>query len=279
MEKSMTHVNIDGDVINYSVGFASQTTYHGIGDKTFEKKKDATLYADLQGLDPESVTPIVMAEPIPFALQSCKRLIERIKATCGASTYTVLLTGGGNFREEVATIQPYKGQRKADKPLNFAAIKQYMIDVHGAEVIEGEEADDQLSVRAVKDGAWIATVDKDLNNTAGMHYNWVNDEVYEVGAVEADRNFYRQLFTGDSTDNIPGMFRITGQRANKELKEPLDELSDPVEMYAHVLDVYTDACVKYELDLDVPATLLEIGRLLWMRRVDGEMWTPPGVAA
>ena len=80
-------------------------------------------------------------------------------------------------------------------------------------MVEGEEADDQLSIRCALKGDTIATIDKDLNNTAGWHYNWQKDDLYCVGKIEADRNFYRQLLVGDSTDNIPGLFRITGTKA------------------------------------------------------------------
>jgi len=270
----MTHVNIDGDVINYSVGFASQTSMYEVGGKQFEISKDATAYAGQYGIDVTTITPVVIAEPISFALSSAKRLIERIKKACNATSYTVLLTGDVNFRDDVATIQKYKGNRKSSKPVNFLDIKKYLIDVQGAEVVEGEEADDQLSIRAVKNGDTIATIDKDLNNTAGVHYNWMHDNLYEVSAVEADRNFHKQLFTGDSTDNIPGMFRITGKRASKKYKDAIDEMVNPVDMYKYVFDVYTTACEEGEVDIDVEATLIEIGRLLWMRREEGEMWLP-----
>ena len=264
------HVNIDGDVINYAVGFASQRTLYEIGGKRFEDKASAIVYA-LDVAD-EEITTVYEAEPVAFALSSCKRLIKRIKEESKATSATILLTGEGNFRDAVATIQPYKGNRDgSSKPLNFQSIRDYLLFVAGAEMVEGEEADDQLSIRAVRDGATIATIDKDLDNTAGWHYNWQRDTLYYVTEVQADRNFYRQLFVGDTTDHIPGLFRVTGQRATAKIKAPLDEMKTPREMYEHVRDVYAEAAPE----LDVAATLLEIGRLLWMRRSDGEMWSPP----
>jgi len=294
-----SHVNIDGDVIVYSVGFASQSTMHVVDGKRFEEKKDALSYADRYGFDEDEIVREFDAEPIEFALSSAKRLVKRIVESSQAATYTILITGDNNYREDVAKFQPYKGNRlnddgtsKQPKPVHFQAIKDYLLYVCSAEMVEGEEADDQLSIRAVESGHTIATIDKDLNNTAGWHYNWQRDTLYEVGTAEADRNFYTQLFSGDATDHIPGLFKFTGKRATAKMKAPLQEMTDPAEMWKHVLNTYMDALkIKWQkavdedivwdnahmaaLHRDCSNFLEEIGILLWMRRQENEMWTPP----
>lgn len=280
------HVNIDGDVILYAVGFACETKMHVIDGKRFEDRDMAVFYADRYGHDEDSITEEVHVEPLPHILSSVKKMLKRIVKATGASTYTVLLTGDGNFRQEVATIQEYKGNRSSHKPVAYHDIREYLIKVHAAEVCEGEEADDQLSIRAVRDGHIIATIDKDLNNTPGTHYNWNDDKLYDVGPVEADRNFYKQLLTGDSTDNIPGLFRIAGKRASAAMKAFIDDFTTTEAMYRHVhrcyvdalLEQYEDGAEDYDVaDAEAYATeaLTEIGQLLWMRREEGETWTPP----
>jgi len=284
--KPSTHVNIDGDVICYAVGFASQSSWYVVDGKRFEKKADAHSYVERYCLPVDDVVVEIEPEPIAHCLSSVKRLIQRIIKSSKAHTATILLTGSGNFREEIAMIQKYKGNRTDNtKPVHYQAIWDYLIMVHGAEVCEGEEADDQLSIRAVTKGDTIATVDKDLNNTAGWHYNWQRDELYHVNEVEADRNFYTQLLTGDATDHIPGLKRITGKMASASKKAPIQEMTDPRAMYVHVKNVYMDAAKDddqsynndgmRQLEIDADITLTEIGRLLWMRREENELWLPP----
>jgi len=232
---------LDGDIILYSVGFASQD------------------------------------DPVEFALKSARSACESVMYDLGASRLHIYLTGSGNYREQVAS--DYKANRRdADKPQHYAAIKEYMIDTLGAQLIEGQEADDAMGIGAVQHGHGIATLDKDLDGIAGVHYNWKKRSVYYVSPEDADRFFYSQLLTGDSTDNIRGLFKRTGVKAMAATKEPLEYMDDPVDMYAHVKQVYMDAIEKKRMssdEADVDRWLDEQGKLLWIRREEGQTWAAP----
>jgi hypothetical protein len=241
----MTHVNIDGDIIVYSVGFASE------------------------------------GDPVAFVLKSVNSMVSDIVVACDADTYTVLLTGKDNYRHDVATIAPYKGNRKdSSKPEHYDEIRQHILNKLNGEEIHGEEADDQLGIRAVQHGHIIATLDKDLNTVPGTHYNWRNKELYEVSETEAMHFFYTQLLTGDATDNIPGMFKMVGRKASKKIKDGLLECTTPAACYQYVYDQYAEGYEAVGMLLDqmhetVTAWLTEIGQLLYIRQADGEVWTPP----
>ena len=238
-----TYWGIDGDIIVYRVGFASD-------------KNDDTLEGTLSGV---------------------KNALQDIINSCGEKS-TIYLTGKGNFRYD---LDPnYKGNRKdAGKPRYYQEIRDYMIDELGAVMIEGQEADDALAIGAVQEGHGIATLDKDLDGCPGWHYNWVKDDMYYVSEVEADRFFYTQMLTGDATDNIPGLFKMVGKKAMAKIKAPLQELETPIEMYAYVRSVYCAGYAEVGMSLDsmdevVDAWLLRIGGCLWMRREEGQTWTP-----
>jgi len=241
----VTHVNIDGDIIVYSVGFASE------------------------------------GDPVAFVLSSVNSMIDDIVEACGADTYTVLLTGSGNYRQQTATIAPYKGNRKdSAKPEFYDEIRQHILHNKNGELIEGEEADDQLGIRAVQHNHIIATLDKDLDTVPGVHYNWRKQITYTVSETEAMHFFYTQLLTGDATDNIPGMFKMVGRRASKKIKEGLLECSTPYDCYRYVYDQYAEGYEAVGMCLDerdevVTRWLTEIGQLLYIRQRDGEVWTPP----
>jgi hypothetical protein len=237
---------IDGDIIVYSVGFAAED------------------------------------DPVAFALHSVKVMVQDILDSCGAKKGILYLTGDGNYRtEEAHPDYPYKGNRKdAKKPRHLGAIRDYMVEHLDAVVAEGEEADDLLGIAATQHGHGIATLDKDLNGVAGAHYNWRKKEVYYVSPESADTFFYKQMLTGDATDNIPGLFKMVGVKATKKVIEPLHELETPEEMFAYVRDVYLEGYDKVgmcpdEREVVVDNWLKHIGRCLWIRREAGEMWDGP----
>ena len=113
----------------------------------------------------------------------------------------------------------------------------------------------------------ICSIDKDLNNTPGWHYNWKSDNIYFVEKLTATRTFYKQILTGDmSVDNIPGLFRTTGVKASKKYKDYIDGLEDEWDMWDFVLSLYGE---------DNEERLILIARLLWMQSYEGEIWQPP----
>lgn len=237
---------IDGDIIVYSVGFASEN------------------------------------DPVAFALHSVKVMVQDILDSCGASHGIVYLTGDDNYRIQHAHPDfPYKGNRKdSKKPRHIGAIRDYMVEHMDAVVAEGEEADDLLGIGAVQHGHGIATLDKDLNGIEGYHYNWKKKEVYVVSPESADIFFYKQLLTGDATDNIPGLYKMVGVKATQKVIEPLYELETPEEMYAYVRDQYLIGYDKVGMCPDERETVVDnwlshIGKCLWIRREAGELWDAP----
>lgn len=271
-------VLIDADVVSYSCGFASQKNIYTLTVKgeeeprsTFQYKKDLNEWVKERGFTEEDYTvdTRLEVEPVSNALHSARMMIEDIIEVCQAENYQLYLTGKGNFREQVATIQPYKGNRTADKPVHHQAIRDYLISQWGAEVIEGMEADDVLAMRQT-DTTVIASIDKDLKQVKGKHYNWRTDDcpthvTEEVGTY----NFYYQLLVGDRTDNIPGIPGMGPVKAKKLL-----ELCDDEE------DMYWETLCQYSMKYEKPfEALLENAYLLWMVREldeDGQpvMWSP-----
>ena len=208
-------------------------------------------------------------ETLEEACVGAQASLQSIINEVGKEGIIYLTDSKSNFRiAEASDAYPYKGNRKeSEKPTLLPDIKQWMID----------EADDALSIAAYTKGHGIATIDKDLDGCPGWHYNWMKQKTYYLTEEEADRFFYTQMLTGDATDNIPGLMKRTGTKAMPKIKQPLQEMSDPAEMYAYVKQVYLDAVEEKGMasdDADVTRWLLTQGRCLWMRREEGQMWTP-----
>lgn len=238
---------IDGDIIVYSCGFSA----------------DSQMKARFVNEGVENVEAALEQEDyLRYALANCKTVIQDITAQYTGG-HRLFLTGSGNFRERMATIKPYKGNRDVThRPKYYNEIKQYLIEVWGAEVIHGREADDALGcaqTAAEPDTTIIVSIDKDLDNIPGHHYNWRKKEAYYVEQEQADINFWTQVLTGDTTDNIPGLPKIGAVRA-KAIIDATD--LSWTGMATAVLDKYVSV---YGEDLGY-MYFYENASLLWMQR-------------
>ena len=277
---------IDGDIIVYSVGFATEQTTYSVQGMPCIDKKEANLLADHLNVPRDEIEAHTLAEPESHAFHNAKKLINKICETVGADSYEVFLTGHGNYREDAATIQPYKGNRDTShKPIHYAAIKEYLIKTHGAEVIEGMEADDKLGIEqfnSKENTTCICSIDKDLDMIPGHHYNWRKDEKYFITEEEAMFNFYLQLLTGDQTDNIRGVPQIGKIKANKILDGCKSELCAYNRVRQTYLNYYRKEAEKNNESLSEEELLersdkdlLENATLLWILREEEGFWTPP----
>lgn len=262
---------IDCDVLVYASAFGAQKTRynvdsveHGIDALTFENAKDRDAFLKEKGLTKEdvTVTPWLDVLDESTALLIAHRNLQDIQAECKSENYQLFLTGKGNYREEVAITKPYKGNRDAPKPVHYDVVKQWYVD-QGARIIDGQEADDAIGIAAVKTGGVVCTIDKDLNMIPGLHYDWNLGLKYKVSEYDAHRFFLQQLLTGDSTDNIPGLKGYGPKKAEAALADH----SSIVDKWEAVKELYKS------LGHDVEY-LTEQGKLLWIRRKTGEIWTP-----
>ena len=229
----MTNVLVDADIIAYRAAFSARD----------EPEKQAREKVD-------EICNDIMCEchfPEEYVL--------------GENTW-FYLTGSGNFRNELATIKVYKGQRPP-KPDHLPATRDQLVERWGAEIVEGQEADDAIGIKAtdLNGDCVIASVDKDLLMIPGTHYNFVKQEWTKVDQEQGDYFFYKQLLTGDQVDNIQGVPGIGPKKAEKAYQG----CTTVQEMYQKALEMYNG-------DADA---LLENARLLWLRRYEGEMWEPP----
>lgn len=264
-------VLLDADILLYSVGFATQTNIYHLycdghqGDPSFVSTDKRALNKITKGMDCE-VHRYLDVQPFLSASITLDQIVAGYKKRFETQDVRLFLTGEGNFREKIATIQPYKGNRSETmKPEHYDAIKAYLIKKHKAQLIHGQEADDALAIAQTSlTSSVICTIDKDLDMVKGYHYNPVKDKLYYVDHLEGMRWFYEQLLQGDATDNIPGIPRIGKVTAKKLL-----------ENCKHVGDMEKVVIEKYESTYDNPIeSMTEVGQLLWMRTEENQMWHP-----
>jgi len=293
---------LDADPIVYACGFASQHHWYVAvaTDDTRSHDAGTKLAGPTEGLralqdEMAEAWPAVESwtayehidvEPVAYALNSVKKQIMRIHETVEAwakrpAIPELYLTGAGNFREQIATIRPYKGNRKPwHKPRLEREIKTYMIERWDATVCHGQEADDMVSIRQIscaREGApsVIVSIDKDLLMVPGWHYNPNKDEFHKTKPKEGMCRFYRQVIAGDSVDNIGGAYKLGAKAAEKLITPKMTQRK----MWETVLDAYAASAKKWGTewcnDLQPHQAALECARLIWMRRKPGEIWESP----
>src|SRR5690606_41714779 len=82
---------------------------------------------------------------------------------------------------ELRSFPTRRSSDLARKPYWYDEIRDYLIRRWGAEVVDGQEADDAIGIAAwnsykeCPEYSIIASIDKDLRMIPGYHYNWVKD--------------------------------------------------------------------------------------------------------
>ena len=195
---------------------------------------------------------------LEIACLRADKLMQDIVYLTEADSYKCILTGRNNFRK---TLYPeYKANRKdKPKPKWLQDIRTFLQENWTAEVSDGCEADDLLGVYQTPDSC-ICSIDKDLLQIPGRHYNWVKAEFYDQTLVGGLRHFYFQLLQGDRGDNIPGIQGIGPKKAERFL----EGITDEKEMFDTCLELYKG---------DLP-TMIRNGQLLWIWRELGGIWNP-----
>ena len=253
MKKSLT----DLDIVVYVVGSACDGRHYMYKGQRWESKKELNKVLKEDGVDPMSIQVQKDPEPWSHVKKSLISYVENIFEATGSIDYEGFLTGKSNFRYGVATILPYKGNRSGvEKPHHYDAIRQFLVDNYEAKVTVDMEADDAIGLAHNGKDTIITTTDKDLDVIPGDHYNWEKDKHYHVSELDADRNFYCQLLTGDPTDNILGLF---GVGAKSQLVKNVRAMEDPREMHNYVAKQYEDRFGSYYYKF-----MEENARLLWI---------------
>lgn len=186
---------IDGDALVYSSGFVGEhrelkAVHKQTGDEfTFKgrtemygkkRSKDGGWLAEINKtketpwtVDDFDLYDIQIPAPVEFSLQATKSLILKATELTGIKERRLFVGRGESQRVEQSTLVKYKsGREDALRPIHKEAIVEYMIKHHGAEVVEGIEVDDQLTILAWENPSNIIYgIDKDYLGTHSRVFN------------------------------------------------------------------------------------------------------------
>lgn len=199
---------LDGDILAYQAAWTAEV--EGV-----EGYLDARIENDIKKLwTPEKGMDIVVA-------LSCPR--------------------DENYRRKFWPL--YKAHRddKAKKPDALPFALEFLRNTY--EIIERDtlEADDIMGMLASSGKAVAVTIDKDLRSVPGWHFNPDKDiSMAYVTEFEADWNFHYQWLKGDTTDNVPGLWKCGDKKARAILEGKKDSKS----MTKAVMAAYKEGLTK-----------------------------------
>lgn len=256
---------LDGDLLAFKASAANETrsievTHVPTGRiKVF---KHRTEFKETIDLEKFPLTAFVIndrqeAADLSYALHTVKKMIEGICKTCKTDQYEIYLSGKDNFRDTLPLPSKYKGNREGlMRPLQLTEVKDYLINVHKAEVVIGE-ADDKISIRqydGVKSKTKIigCSTDKDSLGTDGWVYNWDSMDkpmlVKGLGELHIDEKGkvrgrgskwkYLQWIVGDTIDGLNPCELAKVKFGEKSGYKALVDLQTEADCWQAVHDLY-----------------------------------------
>jgi 5'-3' exonuclease len=212
-------------------------------------------------------------EPEEVALHRVEQMMQEMIDITESTEYQNFLTGPNNFRYKL--YPAYKANRKdKPKPVHLQACRDYLTQYWSAVISDGNEADDLMGIAATNCddmmGYVICSIDKDLKQIPGSHYNFVTKERVFVSPLDGLKSFYKQLILGDVSDNIPGYDGKARQKWPKFMMEyhnAIDEAHEELSMFEFVQGIYSE-----EVDI------VTNGKLLFIQRQVDQMWEPPNAS-
>jgi len=172
------------------------------------RKKDGGWLAkqDNLTLDDIEISDDREVEELKNALHIAKTIIEDVVETLGATEYFGYVSGEGNFRKDICTLLPYKGNREnMISPLHRADVAKYLVNNHNAIYTHNEEPDDvvvKYMHNAFKNKENVVCIvnEKDYMGCDG---NWWNYDNRTLTKVRGFGELYR-----DSKGSVKGYGRM-----------------------------------------------------------------------
>jgi len=229
------------------------------------------------------------------ALSRAKGIIEGLAYTYNNPTMEFYIAGENNWRKEF--YPEYKANRaQQERPAHLDAVREMLVTEYSASVVNDMEVDDMCGIRMTQE-EWqykelqdyrgkvvCVSLDKDLLQVPGYHYSWEISGTTSTGTkwvkpaqeilvspLDGLRRFYKQVVLGDQSDNIPGFdgkFRSSMPKFIQALVEPIDYMTEEIDMYQHCAKLYLEAGNSTD-------NMVRNAKLLYVMRKHDERWTIP----
>ena len=200
--------------------------------------------------------------------------VNQLKEKSGVKDVVMYLSSHSNFRKDLSS--EYKAKRVGSrKPVCYKPARKYIKETYKTKKSKWLEADDLLGIDSTSNikGTCIVSSDKDLLTIPGNHWDFESETIYTLSKKSAEKNFYRQVLSGDQVDGYPGCVGVGAITANKILEEA-DKNGDS--RWKAVLKTYTEKGFGEEFAI-LQARMAYILQKKQFNGVDKypSLWEPP----
>lgn len=160
-------------------------------------------------------------------------IINKIEESYELDKVITFAGARGNFRKKIS--KTYKANRKeSDRPDILNDLQEYVKEKYSAISGEGVETDDvvatywkEISNTFSRDEVLIVSIDKDYKQLPCLiyDYHYKKQCYYDISEAEAMYNFYEQMISGDSADNVNYCKGYGAAYCKKAFKECLSNYS------------------------------------------------------
>jgi len=203
------------------------------------------------------------------------KTVEALRLTTNCKDTEVFLSDSleNNYRTSIFPL--YKANRKTmRKPPLYEFLSNTLAEDYPTSVSSGQEADDDIGIRAMSLGkdCIIASIDKDLLQIPGTHYNWVKDRFTSMSPAGGLHKFYMQILTGDATDNItPAVGLSCPGVGEKKASRYLEGCSSQESYNDQIWRVYKRHTLDHD-ETELRQRILVKGQIVKIRQYPGELW-------
>jgi len=206
----------------------------------------------------------------PKTFAQCKdnfwQLVQESNQKVWASDFLMAVKSPTNFRDDMYPL--YKAKRGKWNITNpwVPILRDWAVSEGLALHAHDKEADDYLRIwaeqcRLEKIPFVVSSVDKDLYCIEGKHLDLKQKKILAVDRLEALRNFYSQLLSGDQVDHIPGLPGVGPKTAVKMVAACTTEEEFQEIVVAHYYEAYGDQWDDY---------LLSNGKMLYIMKTEND---------
>lgn len=191
--------------------------------------------------------------PEQAAIDAADHLLSGILDRFEGYDQHIYMRGKSQWRYDVWPL--YKHRRDlTPKPVHLKSIVRHYERKFNARVPQKMEADDACSINAydcIRKGIdyVIVSVDKDLLQIPGQHFNYSNffegkNPNILVDPWDAEKFLWQQILSGDSTDDIPGCPGWGDTKSKNLLEDAQDQEELITAVYEKYQNVYGDDALE-----------------------------------
>ena len=245
------------------IGMRSKLTVDNTEDKVILIDADSLMYFSSYGSEDDQIlSETKLSEKI-------YDILNIIGNSYNVERYYVFVKGTNNFRYKI--FPAYKKNRPEKHPI-IDVLNKYLVSNFGAIESHNAESDDYVfsysQLPEYLGRAIICSVDKDMLQVPGIHYDYQKNKYHHVSEEDARYNLAIQMIMGDAADGIPGLKGYGPKKAEKIIKKGMT----PYQCTKVILKEYQKNCLTLQ---EAKNQVRLYYKLLKLQKVNVEMETAP----